>query len=233
VYSVPAPTSNPASAPTRIPKECIPVALAYIATSFAFGVTARQIGLPFLESVLMSVLVYAGSAQMIALGLITAGASVSAIAITTFLVNLRHLLMSASLCPSFREWKAWQRVLFGFQMTDETFAVVSTKASKGPVTANYAFRVNLVSHFFWISGTALGHYFGGALNLNRIGLDYAMTGMLLALWVIMVQSRLHFGLSVLAGLLSLVGTLAGLGLSVSMLLAAIICPTVALMVRKK
>lgn len=208
------------------------MALAYLATAFAFGVTARQVGLTFFEATLMSVLMYAGSAQMIALGLITAGASVSAMVVTTFLVNLRHLLMSAALCPNFREWKSWQRVLFGCQMTDETFAVVSTKCSREPVSVGYAFRVNHVSHFFWITGTVLGHIFGGTLNLTSIGLDFAMVGMLLALFVMQIRTRQHLILGLLAGGLSLAGTLAGLSTSVSMLVAALICPSLALYWRK-
>jgi len=217
----------------RLPKETIPVALAYLATSFAFGVSARQVGLSFFEATLMSVIMYAGSAQMIALGLITAGASVSMLVATTFLVNLRHLLMSASLCPNFREWKSWQRVLFGCQMTDETFAVISTKCSKAAVGPAYAFRVNHVCHFFWITGTVLGHFFGGTLNLTAIGLDYAIIGMLLALWVMQIRTRQHFFLSVAAGGLSLAGTVGGLSTSVSMLIAAVTLPTIALIWRKK
>lgn len=207
--------------------------MAYLATSAAFGVTARQVGIPFIETTLMSVLVYAGSAQMIALGLIAGGASIPMIAITTFLVNLRHLLMGAALCPTSSGWKTWQRIWFGCQMTDESFAVVHAKAIQEQVRPGYALRVNDISHSFWIGGTVLGYLMGGAFDLSKIGLDYAMTGMLLGLWVIQVKSLRHFLLSVLAGVLSLGGTLVGLPTSVSMLIAAVICPSLAWIGRRK
>src|SRR5690554_5801819 len=74
-------------------KDCVPTLLGYISIGFAFGVVATASGLSLLENFLLSLLVYAGSAQFIFCGLFVAGAPVTVIILTTFIVNLRHLLM--------------------------------------------------------------------------------------------------------------------------------------------
>ena len=78
-------------------KAATPVVLGYIPIAIAFGILASQVGFGVVEAAAMSV--FAGSAQFIAVGMIGAGNSVGAIVVTTFLVNLRHLLMSAALSP--------------------------------------------------------------------------------------------------------------------------------------
>lgn len=167
---------------------------------------------------------------MIAVGLLATGASISAIVLTTFLINLRHLLMSAVLVPSFREWKPWQRILFGLQMSDETFAITANKVSQeGKVNPEFAFRVNGYSHFFWVFGSVVGFIFGGAIELSRLGLDFTLIGMLIGLWVIQIKSPRFFALSLLAGLISSALVLLGLSQSVAMLIAAVIGPTIGLL----
>jgi 4-azaleucine resistance transporter AzlC len=83
-------------------KYSLPIAIGYFPLGFAFGVMGREAGLTVLDIVLMSTLVFAGAAQFIAVGLIAAGVEAGAILITTFLVNIRHLLMSTALQPYFK-----------------------------------------------------------------------------------------------------------------------------------
>jgi len=91
----------------------LPVVLGYIAVGFAYGVLARKAGLSLLQSVLMSVIVYAGSAQLISVGLFAVGVQPLSIILTTFIVNIRHLLMSAALAPYFEKWRNIEKVAFG------------------------------------------------------------------------------------------------------------------------
>jgi predicted branched-subunit amino acid permease len=83
-------------------KDCIPTVLGYLSIGFAAGVVEKTAGLSVLEIALMCLLIYAGSAQFIAAGMIVAKGSIAAIIFTIFFVNLRHLLMSAALSPYFR-----------------------------------------------------------------------------------------------------------------------------------
>lgn len=210
-----------------VPLEALPVVLAYLAASAAFGIGAKQIGISLWATIAMSVFVYAGSAQMVALGLIGAGAPLITLVATTFLVNLRHLLMGAAIASKFSRWAKVRRALYAVQMTDETFAVLCAKRSDH-ADPKFAFRLNLCAHSAWVTGSVLGFQLGGAFNPSSIGLDYAMTGMLIAIWALQVSSRKVLLTSLGAAALTLIGVRIGLSAPVGMLVAAVVCPTLAI-----
>jgi len=161
----------------------LPVVLGYLPLAFAFGILGSQAGLSVASATLMSLLVYAGSGQYIAVGLIMSGASPMNIVFTTFIVNLRHLLMSASLSPYLGKWPKKEQVAFTLQMTDETYALNMGRFISLGVNKRHAFAINLVSHAAWISGSAAGAAFSGALGsrVQQFGLDYALCAMFIAL----------------------------------------------------
>jgi 4-azaleucine resistance transporter AzlC len=90
----------------------MPVVLGYLPIGFAYGVLAINAGLSTFQIVLMSIIVYAGSAQLIAVSLFAQSIQPLSIIATTFIVNLRHMLMSAALAPSLRDWKSYQVGVF-------------------------------------------------------------------------------------------------------------------------
>ncbi|MDR3073187.1 MAG: AzlC family ABC transporter permease, partial [Deltaproteobacteria bacterium] len=100
----------------------VPIVLGYLPVGFAFGVLAVQAGMTPATVGLMSFFVYAGSSQLIAAGLLAAHTSTAGIVLTTLIVNLRHLLMSAALTPHLKGWPKPLQVLFAVELTDETFA---------------------------------------------------------------------------------------------------------------
>ncbi len=104
-----------------------PVVVGYIPVGFAFGVLAQKFGLSTFNALAMSVLVYAGSSQYIAIGLLAASAPWLSVVFTTFVVNLRMMLMSAALSPFLHGWSKPELALFAQQLTDETFAVHATQ----------------------------------------------------------------------------------------------------------
>jgi predicted branched-subunit amino acid permease len=109
-----------------------PVVLGFLPIAVAYGVLARQAGISPLMTVLMSVMVFAGSSQFIGVSMIGSGASFGFIIMTTFLVNLRHMLMSASLSPYYQKFaRRWLPIL-AFGLTDETFALISTAFRENP-----------------------------------------------------------------------------------------------------
>ncbi len=81
--------------------QAVPIVLGYIPVGFAYGVLAQKAGLSAFNTLLMSIIVYAGSAQLIAVGLVSSGLAPLSIIITTFIVNLRHMLMSAATLTAF------------------------------------------------------------------------------------------------------------------------------------
>jgi len=190
--------------------QALPVVFGYLPIGFAYGILAQDAGLSAFNTIAMSVLVYAGSAQLIAVGLFGAGVSPWSIILTTFIVNLRHLLMSAALSPYLRGWKRAPIALFAFEITDETFGVHSLRFPQEGAQPGRALAVNLISQAAWVSGTALG-VFAGALieDVQPFGLDYALPAMFAALLVFQLKDKSYLLVAGLGGGLSVVLLLAG------------------------
>ena len=181
-----------------------PICLGYLAIGMAFGVLARQSGLAIYQIALMSMIVFAGSAQFIAVSMISSGASALSIIITTFMVNLRHLLMSSSLTLHLKGKNKAILSLFAYGVTDESFAVNLGKFLDGDWNLKEALVVNHVANVFWIISTILGGYAGQFIPSGAFGIDYALTGMFLCLLVFQLRGRLYVVVSVVAGLLSVI-----------------------------
>lgn len=111
-------------------KDCIPTLVGYLSIGFAAGVLEKTAGMSIMEIILLSALLYAGSAQFIAAGMMVAGSSATAIIVTIFLVNLRHILLSASLSPYFQQLSPIRNMLVGSLLTDETFGVAIHEAAR-------------------------------------------------------------------------------------------------------
>jgi len=181
-----------------------PICLGYLAIGLAFGVLARQSGLAVYQIALMSMIVFAGSAQFIAVSMIASGASVLSIIITTFMVNLRHLLMSSSLTLHLKGKNKAVLSLFAYGVTDESFAVNLGKFLDGDWSLKDALVVNHVANVFWVISTIFGGYAGQFIPLGAFGIDYALTGMFLCLLVFQLRGMLYVIVSIIAGILSVV-----------------------------
>jgi 4-azaleucine resistance transporter AzlC len=139
----------------------ISIAIGYLPVALTFGLLAKSTGLAFSETVLMSLIVYAGAAQYIALSLIAVGTGVIEIIFTTFIVNIRHFLLSASLTEKVEDDSGWKKALYSFGLTDETFAVSSTK--EGTVNTGYLFGLMLISYASWVVNSGIGYLIGASL----------------------------------------------------------------------
>ena len=185
----------------------LPVMLGYFPIGFAFGVLATNAGLGIRDTLLMSLLVYAGSAQLIAVSLLAGGAGLLALTITTLLVNLRHLLMSATLAPHLGHLSRLQQSLFAYQITDETFALHSVNFQKieTPVPAEI-FTTNLAAHSSWIGSSVLGAWAGGLFtgSLRAWGLDYALPAMFIALLILQLETRRHIFIALFSAFFSII-----------------------------
>jgi len=193
--------------------QVLPIVLGYIPIGFAYGVLAQEAGLSPRNTVLMSLIVYAGASQFIAAGLFASGISPLAVVLTTFVANLRHLLMSASLAPYVRRWRKPLLAAFAYQVTDETFAVHAARfaSTPGPVNRAEVFCVNLVAQAAWVFGGWLGIVGGQVIPDPRPwGLDYALSAMFIALLVLQIKNRIQVGVALLAGGLAVGLALLGL-----------------------
>lgn len=180
-------------------KDCIPTLLGYLSIGFAAGVLEKTAGMSILEIILLSVLLYAGSAQFIAAGMIAAGSSATAIMITIFFVNLRHILLSAALSPYFRHLTPFKNMLVGSLLTDETFGVAINEAAKrNRLHEKWMYGLNLTAYLNWIFANIAGAYFGQWISdPEKFGLDFALPAMFIGLLILAIVSRKKVKLDVI------------------------------------
>lgn len=139
----------------------ISIAIGYMPIALTFGLIAKTTGLSLGETVMMSMLVFAGAAQYISLSLLAQGIGMFEIVLTTFIVNIRHFLMSASLNEKADEDSIAARMGYSFGITDETFSVAATR--EGTVNAGYMFGLNLTAYSSWVVFSGLGFLIGAGL----------------------------------------------------------------------
>jgi 4-azaleucine resistance transporter AzlC len=182
----------------------LPVVLGYLPIGFAYGVLAINAGLTPFETIAMSIVVYAGSAQLMAVSLFQAGINPFSIIATTFIVNLRHLLMSASLAPYLEHWQKSEVAAFCYELTDESFGVHSLRFERGENAAPQTLAINFTCQLAWVAGTVLGALAGTLItDVKPFALDYALPAMFIALLVLQLKSKLHLLVAVVGGLLSI------------------------------
>ena len=163
-------------------RRCVPIAISGSAIGLVFGTLAGQAGLGAGEAALMSALVFSGAAQFVVLGLWTAPLPVASIVLTTLVVGLRHLLMSAALGPAFSKLprpKAYGSVFF---MADENWALTMGEFAKGRRDGAFLIGGGVLMLLAWSVSTLIGGVFGSAVeDPARWGLDFAFTAVFLAL----------------------------------------------------
>lgn len=181
----------------------LPIVLGYVPIGFAYGVLAGQSGLSASNTLLMSVIVFAGSAQFIAVGLFAAGTGAAVVILTTFFVNLRHLLMAASLAPHLSGWKKRYLAFFSYELTDETFALHSADTTCLGGNMVEALAINVTAQLAWVAGSLLGIVASGIIgDVKPLGLDYALPAMFIGLLVGQCQSLVQLATAIFSGLLA-------------------------------
>ena len=166
------------------------LALSVFVYGTLFGVLARQAGLNFVEALLMSGLVCAGTSQFMALGLWTTPLPLVAIVLTTLVVNLRHLLMGAALRPWLAGLPIGKVSSSIFFMGDENWALTVREFDRGGRDAGFLLGSGLVLFASWLGATGCGWLVGAALgDPARWGLDFAFTAAFAALLVGMWKGR--------------------------------------------
>lgn len=185
--------------------QALPVILGYLPVGFAYGVLAVKAGLGLANTGLMSVLVFAGSAQLIGVDMLGAGAPPISIIMTTFVVNLRHVLFSAALSPYLRGWPRRRVAAMAFELTDETFALHATRFHKQQQSPTKTLAINVLTQTAWVAGSLAGAVVGGYVpDVRPLGLDFALPAMFAVLLVGQLGSKAHVLAAALGAALILV-----------------------------
>jgi len=177
-----------------------------IAFALVYGFAARQVGLSSGQTWLMSLAVFAGAAQFSALQVwSTSGGGM--VVLVTLVVNLRYLLMSASIAPYLRGLSRGRRMLAAFTLSDESYALATARYAAGSGSSAYLLGANLGLYFQWGMASLAGALLGRALpDLGPYRLDLIFPLAFLGLLVPLVRDRISLAVAVVAGGLALAGS---------------------------
>lgn len=163
--------------------DTLPVMTGYVFLGFGFGILMHQSGYGFLWVLAMSLFIYAGSMQYMAVSLLTGGAGLLTAALTTFVVNARHLFYGISMVDAYKGAGKKKPYLI-FALTDETFSLVSkNQVPVGIDRHHYCFLVSLFDQIYWIAGSVLGSLAGSLLPINYEGIDFVLTALFVTIFV--------------------------------------------------
>jgi 4-azaleucine resistance transporter AzlC len=187
-------------------RDTFPLIIGAIPFGLIFGALAGGSGLSFAGTAAMSVAVFAGSAQFIALGLIAAGTTWPIIVLTTLVVNLRHALYSATLAPQVTRLSQYWRIPLAFWLTDETFVIAANRYNRTDASPHkhwYWLGSALSMYVNWQLCTWLGLIFGRLMpNAAAWGLDFAMPVTFIGLVVPYLKNRPMLGAVIVSGLVA-------------------------------
>lgn len=161
----------------------IPVLTGYMFIGLAFGVMFAGMGYNVLWAVLMSVVVYAGSGQYLAVNFFVPGFSILQAVFLTIMVNIRHVFYGLSLVERYNKFdrKRWYLI---FGMTDETYSLIcTTNVPEDVDEEKFLLSITLLDHLYWVIGTIIGSLAATAIPFNSEGIEFAMTALFIVMFV--------------------------------------------------
>ena len=205
-------------------RDTVPVLTGYLVLGMGFGIIMNTSGYGIILPVVMSLFIFAGSMQYAAVGLLTGGASLITVALTTLAVNARHLFYGVSMLEKYKNCGIKKPYLI-FSLTDETYSLVCS-SDKG---ADYFLLVSAFDHFYWVAGTALGAVLGTAVKFNTEGIDFALTALFITVFVDQwLKAENHF--SAITGVLATLACLLIFGAQ-SFLIPSMVIITAVLLIK--
>lgn len=166
----------------------LPVMAGYIVLGTGFGIVLHSKGYGLLWSLAMSIFIYAGSMQYLAVDLLSGGVSLITAALTTLMVNARHLFYGISMIDKYKN-TGWRKPYLIFALTDETYSLNCGALPENIGDPNrYYFLVSLLNHIYWILGSAMGSALGAVIPFNTEGVDFALTALFVTVFVEQWQS---------------------------------------------
>ena len=161
----------------------IPVMTGYVFLGMAFGILLNAKGYGIGWALLMSIFIYAGSMQYVAISLLASAFHPMAAFVMTLMVNARHLFYGLSMLDKFKNTGKLKPYLI-FGLTDETFSVLFGKEPAEDISRPwYMFWVTLLDQLYWVAGSAVGALLGSIISFNTKGLDFVLTALFVVIFV--------------------------------------------------
>ncbi len=200
----------------RAAKTTAPIFFGYIAIGIPFGLMVVNAGYPWWLALVMSLTIYSGTGEYMAVGLFAAGAPLTAIIITEFFVSVRHIVYGLSLLEKYSGVGRWKIPLV-FLLTDETYALTSTcSVPEGADKGSYYGTISVLNWSYWNIGSVIGALAGTLLPFSFAGVDFALTSLFIVLMINQIRQTKDFfptiagiGTSLAAVILSRFGILPG------------------------
>lgn len=163
--------------------DTLPVMTGYVFLGFGFGILLHQNGYGVLWAAAMSLFIYAGSMQYVAVSLLASGAGLMTAALTAFVVNARHLFYGISMVDAYKG-AGKKKPYMIFALTDETYSLVSkNQVPEGVSRHVYCFLVSAFDQFYWVAGSVLGSLAGSLIPINYEGIDFVLTALFVTIFV--------------------------------------------------
>ena len=159
----------------------LPVMAGYLVLGMGFGILLQSKGYHFGWAILMSLTIYAGSMQYVAVDLLSGGAWLVATALMTLMVNARHLFYGISMLDKYRTLgrKRWMMI---FELTDETYSIVcSHEPPEGVDRGRFFLAISMLDQSYWVVGCTIGAILGAVVPIDFTGVDFAMTALFLVI----------------------------------------------------
>ena len=160
-------------------KMTLPVLTGYVCLGIGFGIVLESKGYGLLWTFAMGLFIYAGSMQFVAVDLLAGGASLIATALTTLMVNARHLFYGISMIDKYKD-AGKKKPYMIFALTDETYSLV---VSDGTNDKKLYFLISLFNHIYWVCGCVIGSALGSLLKFNTEGIDFVLTALFVTIFV--------------------------------------------------
>ena len=161
----------------------LPVFSGYMVLGMGFGILLRELGYGTLWALGSSVFIYAGAMQFVLLKMLGTGVSLISVAVTTLMVNARHLFYGISMMEKYKDAGAEKPYLV-FALTDETYSILCTgEHPEGEDFYKYAFALSLMNQCYWVTGSVIGNLIGQALPFDTKGIEFSMTALFITVFV--------------------------------------------------
>lgn len=164
--------------------DTIPIMTGYLCLGFGFGILHNAAGYGILTAFITSLTMFSGSMQYIGVGLLASGASFATVALTTLLVQARHLFYGISMLEKFKNIGP-RKLYIIFALTDENYSLMCNDHSDIPLNQrnDYYLAVSMLDHFYWVTGCVLGATVGTLVNFNSEGIDFVLTALFVTIFL--------------------------------------------------
>lgn len=164
-------------------RDTIPIMTGYLFLGLGFGILLEENGYGVGWAFFMSLVMYAGSGQYLAVSLLASQASLLSTAVATLLVNARHIFYGISLVDDYKgAGKKKTYMMFG--LSDETYSLVTQRQPPEGISRHaYCFWVTLLDHSYWICGSILGNILGAAIPIDLEGVEFVLTALFVTMFV--------------------------------------------------